>query len=272
MSFDPPTPDEVMTVNAARELRDGQVCLVGVGPPNAAANLARRLHAPGCVLVYESGAIGAKPVSLPLSIGDDDLAATADQLVSVPEMFNYWVGAGRIDVGFLGAAQIDRHGNINTTVIGPYEHPRVRLPGAGGAPEIAASAREVIVMLRHSPRALVERLDFVTSVGQGTPERPRSSLGFPGAGPSAVITDLATLRPSARDGELELAAVNAGTTVAEVREATGWDLRVREPVSTTEPPSEHELRTLRSLRARAVTGAGGQAPQSLPASGRHAAG
>jgi glutaconate CoA-transferase subunit B len=237
-----------MTVNAARELRDDQVCLVGVGPPNAAANLARRLHAPGCVLVYESGAIGAKPVRLPLSIGDDDLAATADELVSVPEMFNYWVGGGRIDVGFLGAAQIDRYGNINTTVIGPYERPRVRLPGAGGAPEIAAAARKVIVILRHSRRALVERLDFVTSVGLGTPERPRADFGFSGAGPAIVITDLGTLRPRADDGELELTAVNEGVTVEDVREATGWDLLVREPVDATEAPNAVELETLRGLR------------------------
>jgi len=169
-----------MTVHAARELEDGQVCLVGVGMPNAAANLARRLHAPSCVLVYESGAIGAKPVRLPLSIGDDDLAATADELVSVPEMFSYWIGAGRMDVGFLGAAQIDKRGNINTTVIGPYDHPKVRLPGAGGAPEIAAAAKEVIVMLLHSRRAFVERLDFVTSLGRDA---------------FTVITDLGVLRP-----------------------------------------------------------------------------
>jgi glutaconate CoA-transferase subunit B len=242
------TPEEIMTVNAARELRDGQVCLVGVGPPNAAANLARRLHAPDCVLVYESGAIGAKPVRLPLSIGDDDLAATADELVSVPEMFNYWVGGGRIDVGFLGAAQIDRFGNINTTVIGSYDHPRVRLPGAGGAPEIAAGSREVIVMVRHSRRAFVERLDFVTSVGQGTPEEPRSALGFPGAGPTVVITDLCALRPGA-DGELELTALHPGVAVEDVREATGWKLRIREPLATTAPPSDLELEELRSLRA-----------------------
>lgn len=237
-----------MTVNAARELHDGDVCLVGVGPPNAAANLARRLHAPGCVLVYESGAIGAKPARLPLSIGDDDLAASADELVSVPEMFNYWVGGGRIDVGFLGAAQIDRFANINTTVIGSYEHPAVRLPGAGGAPEIAAAAREVIIMLRHSRRAFVERLDFVTSVGLGGPDQPRSSLGFPGAGPTVVITDLGVLRPARDDGELELTAVHPGVGVDEVREATGWELRVREPVEVTEPATELELATLRSLR------------------------
>ncbi|MGH3042774.1 MAG: CoA-transferase subunit beta [Gaiellaceae bacterium] len=231
-----PTPEEVMTVHAARELVDGQVCLVGVGPPNAAANLARRLHAPDCVLIYESGAIGAKPVSLPLSIGDDDLAATADELVSVPEMFSYWIGAGRIDVGFLGAAQIDRRGNINTTVIGPYDRPRVRLPGAGGAPEIAAAAKEVIVMLRHSPRAFVERLDFVTSLGRG-------GEAF------TVITDLGVLRPG-EDGELELTAVHAGVEVEQVLEATGWPLRVREPLQVTEPPTARELEELRALRDR----------------------
>jgi glutaconate CoA-transferase, subunit B len=231
-----PTPEEVMTVHAARELLDGQVCLVGVGPPNAAANLARRLHAPHCVLVYESGAIGAKPHRLPLSIGDDDLAATADELVSVPEMFGYWIGAGRIDVGFLGAAQIDRRGNINTTVIGPYGHPKVRLPGAGGAPEIAAAAKEVIVMVRHSPRAFVERLDFVTSLGRG-------GDGF------TVITDLGVLRPG-ENGELELTAVHAAVEIGRVLEATGWPLRVREPLEVTEPPTECELGELRSLRAR----------------------
>ena len=240
-----------MTVNAARELRDGKVCLVGVGPPNAAANLARRLHAPNCVLVYESGAIGAKPARLPLSIGDDDLAASADELVSVVEMFNYWIGGGRIDVGFLAAAQLDRFGNINTTVIGDYDRPTVRLPGAGGAPEISAAAREVIVLVRHSRRTFVERLDFMTSVGGGTPEIPRSSLGFPGKGPSVVITDLGVLRPSPVDGELELTDLHPGVDVAEVAVETGWSLRVREPLETTAPLTEVELRTLRALRAEA---------------------
>jgi glutaconate CoA-transferase, subunit B len=231
------TPEEVMTVIAARQLEDGQVCLVGVGPPNAAANLARRLHAPECVLVYESGAIGARPLRLPLSIGDDDLAATADELVSVPEMFAYWIGAGRIDVGFLGAAQIDRRGNINTTVIGPYGRPKVRLPGAGGAPEIAAAVRAVIVMARHSPRTFVERLDFVTSLGRG-------------GDAFTVITDLGVLRPG-DDGELELTAVHAGVDVQQVLEATGWPLRVREPLEVTEPPTARELEELRALRLRA---------------------
>jgi glutaconate CoA-transferase, subunit B len=239
-----PTPEEVMTIGAARELVDGEVVLVGVGPPNAAANLARRLDAPGCVLVYESGAIGARPQRLPLSIGDDDLAAGAQDLVSVPEMFNYWIGGGRIDVGFLGAAQIDRFGNINTTVIGDYAEPKVRLPGAGGAPEIARSAGRVIVLLRHSPRSFVNDVDFITSVGR---ELDGASNGARG---SAVITDLGILRPSPDDGELELVALHPGVELDEVREATGWDLRVRDPLETTDPPTDEEIDALRKLRAR----------------------
>ena len=252
---DGPTPEETMTIAAAREVRDGQVLLVGVGPPNAAANLARRLHAPSAVLVYESGAIDAKPVRLPLSIGDDDLAETAAEIVSVPEMFNYWVGGGRIDVGFLGAAQLDRHGNINTTVIGPYEHPKVRLPGAGGAPEIAATSREVIVLLRQSRRSFVEKLDFTTSIGHGAGPGDRERLGFTGAGPTVVITDLGILRPSRDDRELELVAVHPGVTADRAREATGWPLRVRDPLATTDPPGELELRTLREMRAAVAAAA-----------------
>jgi glutaconate CoA-transferase subunit B len=244
-----PTPEETMTIAAAREVKDRQVLLVGVGPPNAAANLARRLHAPDAVLIYESGAIEAKPARLPLSIGDDDLAETAAELVSVPEMFNYWVGAGRIDVGFLGAAQIDRHANINTTVIGSYEHPKVRLPGAGGAPEIAANSREVIVLLRQSKRSFVEKLDFTTSIGYGSGPGERDRLGFTGAGPTVVITDLGVLRPGPEDRELELVAIHPGVEVEQVREATGWPLRIREPLETTDPPSEKELATLREMRA-----------------------
>lgn len=226
--------EEMMTIAAARELRDGQVCLVGVGPPNAAANLARRLHAPGCVLIYESGAIGAKPARLPLSIGDDDLAQTADALVSVPEMFNYWISGGRIDVGFLGAAQIDRCARINTTVIGPYDRPAVRLPGAGGAPEIAARARSMIVIVRHSARVFVDEVDFVTSAAR------RGS-------PFAVITDLGTLRRG-DDGELALVAVHPGVEPEEVRAVTGWPLRVSPALERTPAPSAWELTTLRRLR------------------------
>jgi glutaconate CoA-transferase subunit B len=242
------TGEEVMTIGAARELADGEVVLVGVGPPNAAANLARRLDAPGCVLVYESGAIGARPRRLPLSIGDDDLAAAAQDLVSVPEMFNYWIGGGRIDVGFLGASQIDRYGNINTTVIGDYAHPKVRLPGAGGAPEIAASARRIIVLLRHSPRAFVSEVDFITSVGRDV------DGGTSASRVSSVITDLGVLRPSADDGELELVALHPGVELEQVLDATGWPLRVREPLGVTEPVTERELAELRALRVSANGG------------------
>jgi glutaconate CoA-transferase, subunit B len=249
------TPEERMTIAAAREVKDRQVLLVGVGPPNAAANLARRLHAPDAVLIYESGAIEAKPQRLPLSIGDDDLAETAAELVSVPEMFNYWVGAGRIDVGFLGAAQLDRHANINTTVIGSYEHPKVRLPGAGGAPEIAAASREVIILLRQSKRSFVEKLDFTTSIGFGSGPGERERLGFTGAGPTVVITDLGVFKPSPEDSELELVAIHPGVELEEVRAATGWDLRVREPLETTDPPSERELATLREMRAAVASAA-----------------
>jgi glutaconate CoA-transferase subunit B len=231
------TRDEMMTVAAARELRDGMRCFVGVGPPSVAANLARTTHAPNLVLIYESGTIGAKPTHLPLSIGDGELAETADAVVSVPEIFNYWVQPGRIDIGFLGAAQIDRYGNINTTVIGDYEHPKVRLPGAGGAPEIASSTPEVIVIVRQSPRAFVERLDFITSVGYS-----------PG-GRTVAITDLGVLRADPTTHELTLTGMHPGVTVEQVREATGWPLAVADDLSETVPPTRQELEVLRSLRA-----------------------
>jgi glutaconate CoA-transferase subunit B len=244
------TTDEMMTVAASRELRDGAVCFVGIGLPSEAANLARATHAPNCVLVYESGTIGAKPEVLPLSIGDGVLAERADSVVSVPEIFNYWLQAGRIDVGFLGGAQLDRFGNINTTVIGPYDSPKVRLPGAGGAPEIAASAKEVIMVLKHRARSFVERLAFVTSVGHRHGGDSRAELGYPGAGPTAVITDLGILRPDPESRELTLVALHPGASVEGAREATGWELRVAEDLETTEPPTEDELRILRDLRAR----------------------
>jgi glutaconate CoA-transferase subunit B len=228
------SPDEMMAVEAARRLRDGTVCFVGIGLPSLAANLARATHAPECVLIYESGTIGAKPHRLPLSIGDGELAETADTVVSVPEMFGYWLQGGRIDVGFLGAAQIDRHGNLNSTVIGDYATPKVRLPGAGGAPEIATSVREVFVMLRQSPRAFVERIDFRSSVGTRV---------------SVVVTDLGLLEPAA-DGELTLTHVHPGVTADQARDATGWPLRVADELGETQPPSDDELSTLRELQAR----------------------
>jgi glutaconate CoA-transferase subunit B len=251
------TTDEMMTVAASRELADGAVCFVGIGLPSEAANLARATHAPECFLIYESGTLGAKPDVLPLSIGDGVLAEHADSVVPVPEVFNYWLQAGRVDVGFLGAAQIDRFANINTTVVGPYDDPKVRLPGAGGAPEIAASAREVIIMLRQKPRAFVEELSFVTSVGHG--QGSREGLGYPGAGPTVVITDLGVLRPDPETKELTLTALHPGATVEAAKEATGWDLRVAEDPVTTDPPTDEELRVLRDLRARTEAARRGKA-------------
>jgi glutaconate CoA-transferase subunit B len=227
------TADEMMAVEASRRLRDGCVCFVGIGLPSLAANLARHTHAPNTVLIYESGTIGAKPVELPLSIGDGELAETADSVVSVPEIFAYWLQGRRIDVSFLGAAQIDRHGNLNSTVIGDYDRPNVRLPGGGGAPEIAMAVDEVFVMLRQSPRAFVDRLDFTTSLGDNV---------------RTVITDLGTLEP--RDGELTLVAHHPGVAVDDVTEATGWQLRVADDVRETPPPSRAELTALRSLRTK----------------------
>ena len=227
------TADEMMAVEASRRLRDGCVCFVGIGLPSLAANLARHTHAPNTVLIYESGTIGAKPVELPLSIGDGELAETADSVVSVPEIFAYWLQGRRIDVSFLGAAQIDRHGNLNSTVIGDYDRPKVRLPGGGGAPEIAMGVDEVFVMLRQSRRAFVDRLDFTTSLGDNV---------------RTVITDLGTLEP--RDGELALVAHHPGVSVEDVLEATGWELRVSDDVRETPPPSRAELTALRSLRTK----------------------
>ena len=242
------TSDEMMTVAAARALRDGAVCFVGIGLPSTAANLARRTHAPNLVLVYESGTIGAKPDRLPLSIGDGVLADTAVSVVGVPEIFNYWLQPGRIDVGFLGAAQLDRFGNINTTVIGAdYRNPDVRLPGAGGAPEIAASCREVVVVVRQTERAFVERVDFVTSFGFGSGRGEREDLGLTGAGPQRVITDLGVLRPDPRTRELVLTAVHPGVDPETVRERTGWDLEVADDLGRGEPPTERELAVLREL-------------------------
>lgn len=241
--------DEMMTVVAARALTDETVCFVGIGLPSTAANLARLTHAPRTVLVYESGTIGSKPRTLPLSIGDGELAETADAVVPVPEIFAYWLQGGRIDVGFLGAAQIDRLGNLNSTVIGDYERPKVRLPGAGGAPEIAAMAGEVIVIIRQSRRSFVERLDFRTSVGYGVAPGDRTRLAMPGKGPTIVITDLGVLRPDPETRELTLTQVHPGVSVQEAREKTGWPLQVSEDVKETEPPTDGELSELRRLRA-----------------------
>jgi glutaconate CoA-transferase subunit B len=241
--------DEMMSVAAARALRDVTACFVGIGLPSTGANLARRTHAPDLVLVYEAGAVGAKPPRLPLSIGDGILGETADYIAAVPEIFNYWVQPGRIEVGFLGAAQIDRFANINTTVVGEYDHPKVRLPGAGGAPEIAASCGEVIVIVRQSTRAFVEKVDFITSVGHGDGPGSREKLGLRGKGPTKVITDLGILEPDPETCELVLTHVHPGVDPAQAREATGWDLKVADEPATTEPPTEEELKQLRELVA-----------------------
>jgi glutaconate CoA-transferase, subunit B len=248
------TQDEMMTVTAARSLRDRMTCFVGIGLPSAAANLARATHAPELVLIYESGAIGAKPAVLPLSIGDGILAETADAVVSVPEIFNYWLQPGRIDVGFLGAAQLDRFANINTTVIGDsYAEPSVRLPGAGGAPEIAAACKEVIVVLRQSRRTFAERVDFVTSVGFGDGAGSRERLGLTGGGPRLVITDLGVLRPDPETFELVLTGVYAGVPVDLVRDRTGWELSISQDLAEIEPPTDAELSALRGLLASQPT-------------------
>jgi glutaconate CoA-transferase subunit B len=242
------TADEMMTVAAARSLAEVRSCLVGIGPPGAAANLAQRAHNPGLVLVYEAGAIGAKPDRLPLSIGDGVLGETADAVVGVAELFNYWVQPGRIDVGFLGAAQIDRFANINTTVVGEYAAPRVRLPGAGGAPEIAAGCAEVVVIVRQSPRAFVEKVDFVTSVGYGDGPGHRERLGLRGRGPTRVITDFGILEPDPETCELTLTHLHEGVEVDQAREATGWPLAVAEDLGTLAAPTADELAELRALK------------------------
>ena len=242
------TSDEMMTVTASRFLRNGQVCFVGIGLPSEAANLARLTHAPDVVLIYESGTIGTAPNILPLSIGDGELAEHADLVVGVPEVFSYWLQAGRVDVGFLTAAQIDRFGNLNTTVIGSYESPKVRLPGAGGAPEIASLAKEVIVMLRHNKRAFVPEVDFITSVGFGPTGEGR--VGHRGKGPTVVITDLGVLEPHPETNELMLMALHPGMEVARLRDETGWDLRVDPDLTVNQPPTADELGVLRDLKTR----------------------
>ncbi len=238
---------EIQTVAAARRLTGAHTVFIGVGRPSTAAILARLVHNPELVLVYESGTIGAKPTRVPLSIGDGELAETADCIVTVPEMFNYWIGPGRIDVAFLGAAQVDLYGNLNSTVIGDYDHPRTRLPGAGGAPEIAASCGEVVVIAPHTRRTFVQQLDFRTTVGYGDGPGARERLGFRGRGPRAVITDLGVLEPDPETRELVLTQIHDGLEVDEVRDATGWALEVADELEVTEPPTAEELTALREL-------------------------
>jgi glutaconate CoA-transferase, subunit B len=250
MTTDGCTPDEMMTIAAARLLWPGCVCFVGIGLPSAAANLARLTHASDIVLIYESGTIGTRPDVLPLSIGDGELAETATMVVPLPEIFSYWLQAGRIDVGFLGAAQIDRHGNLNTTVIGDYAHPKTRLPGAGGAPEIACHARQTFVMLKQSPRSFVATLDFRSSAGYLGGGGERDGLGVGGAGPEAVITDLGILKPHPVTRELTLVAHYENVSVEQIRAVTGWPLSVADKVEVVPPPTAQELDVLRDLNER----------------------
>jgi glutaconate CoA-transferase subunit B len=243
------TSEDAMIVAGSRLLADGQVCFVGVGLPSAAAILALRTHAPNLVLVYESGTLGTRPAYLPLSVADHVLSSTAQTIVSVPEIFNYWVQPGRIDVGVLGAAQVDRFANLNSTVVGDYARPKVRLPGAGGAPEIAAGCRSIIVLIRQSQRTFVNAVDFVTSLGHGSGRNERAALDFPGAGPRAVVTDIGLYEPDPATGELVLTRLHPGATVDGARAATGWTLAVASDLGPIAQPTAHELSVLRELQS-----------------------
>ena len=235
-----------MAAAAAQELRDGETVFVGIGLPNLACNLARATHAPNLVLIYESGAVGAAPERLPVSIGDPALVTGSLMVCSMADVFQLFLQNGRIDVGFLGAAQIDRYGNINTTIVGTYDRPRVRLPGSGGAPEIAIHAKRTLVIARLDKRAFPESVDFITSPGHLAHGRSRRELATPGTGPVQVITDRGILSSDPElGGELVLTAVYPGVSVDDVRTRIGWELSVREPLQTVEPPSDEVLRVLR---------------------------
>jgi glutaconate CoA-transferase, subunit B len=249
---------EMMTIAAARAVSSEDVCFVGIGAPSVACNLARRLQAPGITLIYESGTIGTEPDVLPLSIGDPELCETALTTVSVPEMFAYWLQGGRITVGFLGGAQIDRYANINSTVIGDYQHPRVRLPGAGGAPEIATSCRQIYIIMRQSRRAFIPNVDFVTSFGYGEGADHRRRLGITTVGPTLVVTDICLMRPDPVTKELMVVSIHPGVTREQVIEATGWPIRFAADVAVTPPPTEIELATLRDLELRTKVAHGEQ--------------
>jgi glutaconate CoA-transferase subunit B len=239
----------MMTIAAARALKDDDICFVGIGAPSVACNLARLTHAPDITLIYESGTIDTKPRVLPLSIGDGELCETALSTVTVPEMFRYWLQGGRITVGFLGGAQIDRHANLNTTVIGSYDHPKVRLPGGGGAPEIAAHCREVYITMAMSKRGFVDRLDFITTLGHGAGGGSRQRLGLTTRGPTRVFTDLCVLEPD-DDHELTVTTLYPGVSREAVAGECGWPLRFSEAIREMAPPSQTELRVLRDLQER----------------------
>jgi glutaconate CoA-transferase, subunit B len=251
------TASEMMTVAAARPLRNDDVCFVGVGLPSAACNLARLTHAPKIRLVYESGTLETRPAVLPLSIGDGELCETALATVPVLEMFRYWLQGGRITVGFLGGAQVDRFGNLNSTVIGEYERPKVRLPGAGGAPEVATSSRKVFIVMRHSPRSFVGKLDFLTTLGHGPTGTERKALGIRTAGPALLVTDLCIMRPDPATNEFVVTSLHAGVMREQVCENTGWPVRFAEDLQETAPPDALELDVLRDLNTRTARAHGG---------------
>jgi glutaconate CoA-transferase, subunit B len=246
----PATATEMMTIAAARALKNDDVCFVGIGAPSAACNLARLTHAPGITLIYESGTIATRPNVLPLSIGDGELCETALTTVSVPEMFRYWLQGGRITVGFLGGAQIDRYANLNTTVVGPYERPRVRLPGGGGAPEIAMHCREIFITMALGKRAFVEKLDFITSFGHGEGGDHRIRLGARTKGPTRVITDLCVLEPDAATKEMTVMSLHPGATREQVQAGVAWQVKFAEDVRETPAATERELTVLRGLHER----------------------
>ena len=244
------TANEMMTVAAARALSNRDICFVGIGMPSAACNLARLTHAPDITLVYESGTIATKPDVLPLSIGDGELCDTALTTVSVPEMFRYWLQGERFTVGFLGGAQIDRYANLNTTVVGPYEQPKTRLPGGGGAPEISNCCGEIFIIMRQAPRSFVQKLDFVTSFGHGEGGDHRARMGIRTKGPTKLITDLAMFEPDSETKEMRVTSIHPGVTREQIEANTGWPVRFASDVGETAPPTEQELSTLRELHAR----------------------
>ena len=251
---------EMMSVTAARALRNDDVCFVGIGLPSEAANLARLTHAPGLTLIYESGTLGTQPSVLPLSIGDGELCETALTTVSVPEMFRYWLQGGRITVGFLGAAQIDRFGNINTTVVGEYGDPKVRLPGGGGAPEIATSCGEIFIVMRQSKRGFVDKIDFVTSLGHGSGAGDRERLGVTTKGPTRLMSDLCIMTSDPETKEFVVTSIHPGVTAEQIVEKTGWPVRFAPDVEETPTPTKAELEVLRDLKAR--TEAAHRVPQT----------
>ncbi len=246
----PYTSTEMMTIAAARALRNEDVCFVGIGAPSAACNLARLTHAPNITLIYESGTIATRPTVLPLSIGDGELCDTALTTVSVPEMFRYWLQGGRISVGFLGGAQIDRFANLNTTVVGPYDAPKVRLPGGGGAPEIASNCQEIFIIMAQSKRAFVDRLDFITSMGHGRTGRERRALGIKTKGPTRLITDMAIYTPDPETCEMSVVSIHPGITRQQIADSLGWPVHFAKEVNETPLPSAEELEVLRDIQER----------------------